>query len=442
MFEPYAWQKQVLALSELHRFITTVVHRQGGKTKLAVTQLVKKATKNKTKLPHYAYIAPLKNQAVQIAWKRLKQELKSLERDGTVYFREHDNTITFRHNNAVIQVFGGSDPDALRGLTLDGIVMDEVAQMNSSVWDEVLQAALAIKAGWALFIGTPKGADLFYDVYCRAFAKDNVDWASQKFTVYETDTIPEKEIARLKREMTPEIFAREFMCDFTIAGDTQLISLEACNEAVKREYEFKDIRDSERRFGIDVARYGKDSSVIAVRQGQELLFYNQYKKLDNVTLAKEIIYQKEKHSPDSIFVDAGGGAGVIDILRNENIDVIEVHFAGKAENNELYQNKRAEMYFRLKDWIEKDAKIPNDLPLINEICTPNYFYNNYNKRQLEKKEDIKARLSNSSPDIADAIALTFAYQDFIAETSYTKYEAEEKRKKELEYNPFDLVENF
>jgi hypothetical protein len=121
--------------------------------------------------------------------------------------------------------------------------------------------------------------------------------------------------------------------------------------------------------------------------------------------------------PDAIFVDGGGvGGGVVDRLRQLGVPVTEVQFGAKPDSGTLselggmgerYANKRAEMWGSLREWLKRGA-IPNDRELIDDLTGLEYGYNADNAIQLERKEDMKKR-GLSSPDIADALALTFAY---------------------------------
>jgi hypothetical protein len=118
---------------------------------------------------------------------------------------------------------------------------------------------------------------------------------------------------------------------------------------------------------------------------------------------------------DAIFVDGTGvGGGVIDRLRQLKVPAWDIQFAGKADRSGdgvetvRYANKRAEMWGFMKDWLRGGAII-DDRQLVEELSTPMYGYNARNEIQLERKEDIKKR-GKSSPDMADALALTFAYE--------------------------------
>lgn len=118
---------------------------------------------------------------------------------------------------------------------------------------------------------------------------------------------------------------------------------------------------------------------------------------------------------DAIFVDGTGvGGGVIDRLRQLKVPAWDIQFAGKADRSGdgvetvRYANKRAEMWGFMREWLRGGA-IVDDRQLIEELATPMYGYNARNEIQLERKEDIKKR-GKSSPDMADALALTFAYE--------------------------------
>jgi hypothetical protein len=116
----------------------------------------------------------------------------------------------------------------------------------------------------------------------------------------------------------------------------------------------------------------------------------------------------ERWQPDAVFIDAGAGAGVIDRLRQLGHDVVEVNFGGKP-TDPRYVNKRAEMWHELADWVRAGGAIPNDNSLKLELATPTYKYDAANRIQLEGKDEIKKRLPEAgSPDLADALALTFA----------------------------------
>lgn len=401
------WQQECAQLAAGKRFVVLALHRRAGKTEIALKKLLDASVKNKQELPLYFYVAPYLKQARAIAWARLKQMVAPLVPYGHIEISEVDMLVRFPHNSAVIRIFGADNPDAMRGVRLDGVVIDEVAQIKPDVWDDVIQPALADRLGWAWFIGTPKGINLFSSLYFMA--QKEPDWASARYTVYDTDALDRTEVERLKRVMAETAFAREFLCDFSAAGDDQLLSLTDAETAAHTVYKPGEMDYAPIILGVDPARFGNDRSVIFRRQG--LVAYEPlvYRGINNMDLAGHVAAQMELHNPEAVFIDAGAGSGVIDRLRQLGHDVFEINFGGKATNAK-YVNKRTEMWYELADWIKAGGSIPNSNDLKLELATPTYKFDAANRLALESKDDIKKRLPDGgSPDLADALALTFAF---------------------------------
>lgn len=399
------WQKECARFNA--RFVVLALHRRAGKTELALKKLLDAATRCRLELPLYFYVAPYLKQAKMIAWARLKQMVSPLLPHGMADINESELYIRLTHNGAVIRIFGADNPDAMRGVRLDGVCIDEVAQTKPDVWEEIIQPALSDRLGWAWFIGTPKGINLFSSLF---FGADSLpDWQAARYTVYDTDALDAGEVERLRRTMSETAFAREYLCDFSAAGDDQLLSLTDVETAARRVYTPGSMDYAPRILGVDPARFGDDRSVIFPRQGLQSFNPLVYRGIDNMELAARVIAKMEDWKPDAVFIDVGGGAGIIDRIRQLGYDVVEVNFGGRA-TNALYANKRAEMWYEMADWIKNGGSIPNDNTFKLELATPTYRYDTSNRIILESKDDIKKRLPNAgSPDLADALALTFTH---------------------------------
>ena len=158
----------------------------------------------------YAYVAPYYTQAKQIAWdylKRFSQPVlarKPMESELMVELV----------NGARIRLYGADNPDALRGIYLDGVVLDEYGDMRPNVFGEIIRPLLSDRQGWASFIGTPKGKNHFYRVAKQAMDSD--DWFYQALKASETGIIDPSELEDAKRLMTPEQYAQEFECAFDV----------------------------------------------------------------------------------------------------------------------------------------------------------------------------------------------------------------------------------
>lgn len=424
------WQRECANLSVGKRFLVLVLHRRAGKTELALKKLCNAALKNTLDLPHYAYIAPLLKQAKTIAWARLKQMVAPF--GPHVEINESELIVKFRPNGAVIRALGADNPDSLRGVRLDGAVIDEVAQVKPEVWEEIIRPALSDRRGWAWFLGTPKGINLFSALYFGA--EDWEDWASARYTVYDTDALPADEVEQLRLEMSEQAFAREFLCDFSAAGDDQLLSLNDVEAASRIEYKPGAMDYAPKILGVDPARFGNDRSVIVPRQGLQVFKPMVYRGLDNMELANRVALKIEQWQPDAVFVDAGAGAGVIDRLRQLGHSVVEVNFGGRA-SDQRYVNKRTEMWFEMAESVRAGLSIPNDNALKLELATPFYKFDSQNRLALESKDDIKKRMpEGASPDIADALALTYAFP-------VAKRDTIALAKKPKEYDPYASLRN-
>jgi len=409
-YEPRQWQREVH--EGCKRFSVLALHRRAGKTKLGVMQLVDQALRFAGPQGLFFYVAPELKQAKAIAWRELQATIDGLIRTAAVDVREGDLSVTFK-NGAQIRLYGADNPDAMRGVRLDGVVLDEVAQMKPEVWHEIVQPALADRLGWALFIGTPKGLNLFSELYFRAtdrMVESDPDWYAARYTVEDTEALRPAEVERLRRDMDETAWAREMLCDFMASGEDQLISLADAEASSKRLYTGREatIASAPVVLGVDPARFGDDRSVIVRRQGLAMFEPVVLRNVDNMTLAARVASEIDRYEPAAVFIDSGGGAGVIDRLRQLGHDIIEVPFGGKPLHQQ-YKNRRTEMWCEMSSWMKSGGSIPNILALKKELATPTYSYDSAGRKVLESKDQIKKRLDGAgSPDIADALALTLA----------------------------------
>lgn len=391
-----------------------VAHRRFGKTVGMVNHLIKMAILNKRPAPRYAYVAPFRNQAKQIAWSYLKHYAGVIP-DVKINESELFIQLPTKHEGfegAMIQIIGADHPDALRGGYYDGVILDEYAQIKSELWGEIIRPALADRKGWAVFIGTPKGQNAFYEMYLKAQREKS--WYCGMYRADESGLFDEggdygpQELAEMKRDMTEEQVRQELYCDFTASAYNVLIKIDAVAESVKRAYHESDIKGAPVVLGVDVARFGDDRCVIFRRQGLVMFEPVVFQGIDNMSFAAQIMRMMDRYNPDAVFVDGGRGEGVIDRCRQMGYRVTEVNFGGKAEEPNRYINKRTEMWDRMRAWLDEGGSLPDVPALKTELVTPEYSFDTANRMKLEPKEQIKEKLGKS-PDIADAAALTFAY---------------------------------
>jgi len=211
--------------AELHesfrRFNVCVCHRRFGKTVLAIAEMVARGVENLLHNPQFAYIAPTYGQAKRVAWEYLKDFTKKFPNRKV---NEADLRIDIirpdRGDHIRFMLLGADNPDSLRGIYLDGTVLDEFAQCDPSLWGQVIRPALSDRKGWAVFIGTPKGQNHFFKVYedaKRLMHEGNTNWYCKIFKASETGVVDADELIEAKATMSEEEYNQEYECDFTAA---------------------------------------------------------------------------------------------------------------------------------------------------------------------------------------------------------------------------------
>lgn len=209
-FQLLDWQKEVY--SDSTRFKVVVAGRRCGKSRLSVVNLLVEGLKC-PKGSAVMYVAPTQGQARQIIW----DAIMDLGRD--VISNSHVNNMDITLiNGAKIYVRGSDRPDTLRGVSLTYLVLDEVADIKADTWEKVLRASLSDKKGRALFIGTPKGRNWFYDMYNLGLSEEDSEWKSWHFTTRDNPLIDPEEIEGAKKSLSSFSFKQEYEASFDNAG--------------------------------------------------------------------------------------------------------------------------------------------------------------------------------------------------------------------------------
>jgi phage terminase large subunit len=207
--------------AELHRtvrrFSVVVCHRRFGKTVWALNHMIDSGLRCQLHNPQYAYLAPTYGQAKRVAWDYLKQFTANIP---GVVVNEADLRIDIprpsRGDRIRFMLLGAENPMALKGIYLDGNILDEYGEMNPLAWREVIRPALSDRKGWSLFIGTFKGRNHFYDIYqwaCDPANPEKENWFRAIFKASETGIIDAAELASAKASMTEEEYLQEYECE-------------------------------------------------------------------------------------------------------------------------------------------------------------------------------------------------------------------------------------
>lgn len=209
-FSLLPWQQEVFA--DRTRFKVVAAGRRCGKSRLAATTLLIEALRCP---PGSAvlYVSPTAGQSRQIIWDVL------LDLGREVINNSHINNMDITMiNGAKIYVRGADRPDTLRGVSLTYAVLDEVADIKPEAWEQVIRASLSDKKGRALFIGTPKGRNWFYDLFKLGQTEDDNDWKSWHFTTKDNPMIDPDEIESAKKTLSSFAFKQEYLASFDNAG--------------------------------------------------------------------------------------------------------------------------------------------------------------------------------------------------------------------------------
>ena len=203
------WQQEVF--SDETRFKVVAAGRRCGKTREAAWEMIIRALK--TPKVEIFYVAPTQGQARDIMWS-IMEDLAH-----PVITHKHVNNMQFKLvNGSRISLKGADRPDTMRGVSLEYLVMDEYADMKPQVWEEVLRPALADRRGGALFIGTPKGRNHFYDLFLYADKGEDASYKAWHFTSYDNETLSNEEIDLAKKSMSSYAFRQEFLASFEALG--------------------------------------------------------------------------------------------------------------------------------------------------------------------------------------------------------------------------------
>ena len=316
------------------------------------------------------------------------------------------------------RLWSEENPDAYAGVhNFDGVcvIFDEASGIADGIW--------SVTAGfftentphrfWFAFSNPRRNSGYFYETHHskRDFWKTKiVDARTVEGTDKQTYEAIIAEYGPDSTQAHVEVFG-----EFPGAGDDQFISSYVVDTAMKRQPHKDD--SAPIVIGVDPARFGSDSTVIAVRQGRDIVKIYRYRGDDTMTVVGHVIEAIEEHKPVVVAIDEGGlGAGVVDRLKEQRYKVKGVNFGWKAKNPVMYGNKRAEIWGEMREWL-KSACIPNDRFLKTDLISPMMKPDSRGAIFLESKKDMKAR-GLASPDAADAIALTFAFP--VAHREYTE----------------------
>ena len=303
-------------------------------------------------------------------------------------------------------------PEALQGIHSDNVML--VADEASGVPEQVFEAAAGSMSGHSavtLLLGNPtRSSGFFYDTHNRLAN----EWTVFKVSCADSPRVSQEYIDEMASRYGEDsnAFRIRVLGEFPRSDDDTMIPMELLEGAKNRDVAMNPYADVV--WGLDVARFGSDSSALTKRQANHVIEPpRRWKNLDLMQLTGAVVaeYQAldEKDRPSVILVDSIGlGAGVVDRLIELGLPARGINVSESPSFGTQYRNLRAELWAKAKAWLERrDCFLPNDEQLISELATVRYKFASNGKLQIESKDDLKRR-GLKSPDLADSFVLTFA----------------------------------
>ncbi len=237
-YKPREFQRTIAQQLRAKRFGVVVCHRRFGKTVLGVNLLQQGATTCDKPRPRYAFIGPTYRQAKATAWDYVQHYARAFN-VGTyqgVTFHQQELRADFAHNHGQIRLYGSDNPDSLRGIYNDGVVLDEFGMHPAKTFSEVISPTLVDRGGWALFLGTPNGKNQFYDIAQHAQyeqSKGSKDWFYAEYKASQTGLLDADYLAQARAVMTEDEFNQEFEASFeaSVRGAIYAKEIQAARDA-------------------------------------------------------------------------------------------------------------------------------------------------------------------------------------------------------------------
>ena len=409
---PLPWQEDFLrAIARGERRISVRAGHGVGKSTVCSWALIWHAT---TRYPQKAVVtAPTAAQLFDALYAELKSwvnRLPDVLRDSFEVFSDRI-VLKGAPESSFISVRTSSSerPEALAGVHSEHVllVVDEASAVPEAVFEAAAGSMSGHSATTILISNPTRNSGLFYKTHHDLAS----DWFRMHVSCRENPLVSSdfiRQIAATYGE-TSNAFRIRVLGEFALADDDTLIPAELVDGASDR-----DVVASPGEplvYGLDVARFGTDRTALCKRKGNVVLEIRHWGGLDLMQTVGAVMNEAKKDAPSEICVDTIGlGSGVADRLREMGLNVRDVNVAESSAMNPNANRLRDELWLSVKDWLGTRAvKIPKDEVLRQELVAPRYTFTSTGKVVVESKDGLKKR-GMRSPDLADALCLTFAGQ--------------------------------
>lgn len=290
------------------------------------------------------------------------------------------------------------------------VIVDEASAIAQEIYD-TLVGNMTTPGSSIIQTSNPVRPDgPFFNIFNNPDAGRN--WELVTLTAFNVPHIDPKWIEQVRDEYgeDSDFYRMRVLGEFPRASDESFIPVDIIEDAAQHFLKTAEYINYPIVGGVDIARFGNDETVFITRQGPKLLDVTRMKGLDTMEVVAELKDYYLKHHHVSLFVDGiGVGSGVVDRSKELQLPVVEVVVSANPKDGKTYSNLRSELWGNMRDWLKNGADIPQgERDLQEQLGSMRYGYNSKMQIQLMSKRDIKKKLQKDSPDIADALALTFA----------------------------------
>jgi phage terminase large subunit len=298
-------------------------------------------------------------------------------------------------------------PEAMAGVHCEAGFVLLICDEASAIPDAVFTAAAGSMAGWnccTILIGNPtRNTGKFH----RTHHEEKQLWKTMRVSCLDCKRVPQDFLAEIEAMNDEDQWRIRVLGEFALHDSDTLIPAELVDGAMERDVALNPLE--ELVYGLDVARFGSDRTVLCKRQGNVCLELKSWSNRDTMETVGRVAAEALRERPAEICVDSiGVGGGVADRLRELGFNVRDVNVSESAALNPFAAKLRDELWLSVKDWLAtRVAKLPKHTDLRNELCAPTYTFNGSGQYRVEPKELTKRRLKHS-PDYADALCMTFA----------------------------------
>ena len=300
-------------------------------------------------------------------------------------------------------------PEALAGIHSEHVllVIDEASAVHEAVF-EAAAGSMSGHAATTIMISNPtRNSGLFYKTH-HVLASD---WFRMHVSCLNSPLVSSDFVRQIKATYGEDSNAYRIrvLGEFALADDDTLIPADLVDSAIDRDIVTPE--DEEIVYGVDVARYGTDRTALCKRRGTVVLEIKSWGGLDLMQTVGTVVNEAKLDNPTEICVDTIGlGSGVADRLREMGYNVVDVNVAESSAMNPNANKLRDDLWMSVKDWLGTRAvKLPKDESLRQELVAPRYTFTSLGKIVVESKDSMRRR-GMRSPDLADALCLTFAGQ--------------------------------